>query len=50
MGKYVLAIDQGTTGTTALILDQRLSVKAKANVEFVWEHDLEGLKPCLEPR
>ena len=34
MGKYVLAIDQGTTGTTALILDQRLSVKAKANVEF----------------
>src|SRR5205823_13256404 len=34
MARYVLAIDQGTTGSTALILDQRLSVKAKANVEF----------------
>ncbi len=49
--KYVLAIDQGTTGTTALILDQRLSVKAKVNVEFRqifpkpgWvEHDLEDI-------
>ena len=49
--KYVLAIDQGTTGSTALILDQRLSVKAKANVEFRqifprpgWvEHDLEDI-------
>lgn len=51
MGKYVLAIDQGTTGTTALLLDQRLSVKAKANVEFRqifpkpgWvEHDFEDI-------
>ena len=34
MAKYVLAIDPGTTGSTALILDQRLSVKGKANVEF----------------
>jgi len=34
MAKFVLAIDQGTTGSTALILDQRLSVKAKANLEF----------------
>jgi len=34
MARYVLAIDQGTTGSTALVLDQRLSVKAKANVEF----------------
>ena len=49
--RYVLAIDQGTTGSTALILDQRLSVKAKANVEFRqifprpgWvEHDLEDI-------
>jgi glycerol kinase len=48
MARYVLAIDQGTTGSTALIIDQRLSVKAKANVEFRqifpkpgWvEHDL----------
>src|SRR5206468_451965 len=51
MARYVLAIDQGTTGTTALILDQRLSVKAKANVEFRqifpkpgWvEHDLDDI-------
>ena len=34
MARYVLAIDQGTTGSTALIIDQRLAVKAKANVEF----------------
>jgi len=48
MPKYVLAIDQGTTGTTALVLDQRLAVKGKRNVEFRqifprpgWvEHDL----------
>ena len=51
MARYVLAIDQGTTGSTALILDQRLSVKGKANVEFRqifprpgWvEHDLEDI-------
>ena len=34
MAKVVLAIDQGTTGTTALVLDRRLAVKGKANVEF----------------
>src|SRR5438094_10003219 len=34
MAKAVLAIDQGTTGTTALLLDRRLAVKGKANVEF----------------
>ncbi|HYV67994.1 MAG TPA: FGGY family carbohydrate kinase, partial [Myxococcales bacterium] len=34
MPKYVLAIDQGTTGSTALVLDQRLAVKGKRNVEF----------------
>jgi glycerol kinase len=51
MAKYVLAIDQGTTGSTALLLDQRLSVKGKANVEFRqifprpgWvEHDLDDI-------
>ena len=32
--KLMLAIDQGTTGTTALILDQALQVLGKANVEF----------------
>ena len=51
MARYVLAIDQGTTGSTALVIDQRLSVKGKANVEFRqifprpgWvEHDLEDI-------
>lgn len=32
--KIILAIDQGTTGTTALILDQALQVLGKDNVEF----------------
>jgi glycerol kinase len=48
---YVLAIDQGTTGTTVLILDRRLAVRAKVNQEFRqifprpgWvEHDLEDI-------
>jgi len=51
MGRYVLAIDQGTTGSTALVLDRRLAVKGKANVEFRqifprpgWvEHDIEDI-------
>src|SRR5438552_17229118 len=51
MTRYVLAIDQGTTGSTALVIDQRLSVKAKPNVEFRqifpkpgWvEHDLDDI-------
>jgi glycerol kinase len=51
MARYVLAIDQGTTGSTALLLDQRLAVKGKANVEFRqifpkpgWvEHDLDDI-------
>ncbi len=51
MAKYVLAIDAGTTGVTALVLDSRLSVKGKANLEFRqifpkpgWvEHDLEDI-------
>ncbi|MBX2803314.1 MAG: glycerol kinase GlpK [Myxococcales bacterium] len=34
MGDLVLAIDQGTTGTTALLIDQGVRVLAKANVEF----------------
>ena len=48
---YVMAIDQGTTGSTVLILDKRQAVRAKANIEFRqifpkpgWvEHDLEDL-------
>ena len=51
MGSYVVAIDQGTTGTTVLVLDRRLSVKAKVNAEFPQhfprpgfvEHDLEEI-------
>jgi glycerol kinase len=48
---HVLAIDQGTTGTTVLVLDKRLAVRAKVNQEFRqifpkpgWvEHDLEDI-------
>src|SRR5438270_11800941 len=51
MAKAVLAIDQGTTGTTALVLDRRLAVRGKINVEFRQifpkpgqvEHDLEDI-------
>jgi glycerol kinase len=51
MAKYVMAIDQGTTGTTVLLLDRRLGVRAKVNREFRqhfprpgWvEHDLEEI-------
>jgi glycerol kinase len=31
---HVLAIDQGTTGTTVLILDRHLAVRARVNQEF----------------
>lgn len=34
MGDIVLAIDQGTTGTTALLIDGRVRVLASRNVEF----------------
>ncbi len=48
---YVLSIDQGTTGTTVLVLDRRLSIKARVNQEIRqifprpgWvEHDLEDI-------
>lgn len=51
MPKYVLAIDQGTTGSTALLLDRNLRVKAEAHREYRqifpkpgWvEHDLEDI-------
>jgi len=50
-GGYVLAIDQGTTGTTVLVLDPKLAVKARVNREFkqhfpkpgLVEHDLEEI-------
>jgi glycerol kinase len=34
MTHYLLAIDQGTTGTTALLIDKKLRVHGKVNVEF----------------
>lgn len=48
---YVMAIDQGTTGSTVVLLDLSLQVKGKANVEFEqiypqagWvEHDPEAI-------
>src|SRR5581483_10142983 len=51
MPSYVLAIDQGTTGTTALLVDQSLRVRARVNREFPqhfpklgWvEHDLRDI-------
>ncbi|MFT4626916.1 MAG: glycerol kinase [Myxococcota bacterium] len=34
MGDLILAIDQGTTGTTALLVDHEITVVASHNVEF----------------
>ncbi len=49
--QHVVAIDQGTTGTTVLVVDRRLQVKARVNREFRQifprpgevEHDLEDI-------
>ena len=49
--RYVLALDQGTTGSTVLVLDERLRILAKQNREFPqlypqpgWvEHDPEAI-------
>jgi len=54
MSDLVLAIDQGTTGTTVLILDHGLNILAKKNNEFPqyypeqgWvEHDLDEIWQC----
>jgi len=51
MASHVLAIDQGTTGTTVLVLDRRLALRGKVNQEFRqlfpkpgWvEHDLDDI-------
>ena len=56
MTHCVLAIDQGTTGTTALLLDKNVSVIAQANVEFPnhypepghVEHDVEEIWASVE--
>ena len=34
MGRYLLAIDQGTTGSTALIIDRKLSILGKQTIDF----------------
>jgi glycerol kinase len=51
MSRHILSIDQGTTGTTVLVLDERLRVRAKTTKEFPqiyprpgWvEHDPEDI-------
>jgi glycerol kinase len=53
---HLLAIDQGTTGTTVLVLDAKLTVKAKVNREIRqffpkpgWvEHDLSDIWRSIE--
>lgn len=63
MSRFVLAIDQGTTGTTALLLDEKIRVRAKATVEFeqiypkpgwvehnpeaIWKSVVEAIQKCL---
>lgn len=42
MSRYILAIDQGTTGTTALIIDRDLNVLAKVNNEFAQHYPKPG--------
>ncbi|MCP5464174.1 MAG: glycerol kinase GlpK [Deltaproteobacteria bacterium] len=34
MKKFILALDQGTTGSTALLISHDLKIKARANIEF----------------
>ncbi|BCR05946.1 glycerol kinase [Desulfuromonas versatilis] len=51
MEKLILAIDQGTTGTTALLVDRSLTIRGRATVDFPqhyprpgWvEHDAEEI-------
>src|SRR5690349_12784847 len=51
MARYLLAIDQGTTGSTALVLSEQAEVLGRANREFPqhfpepgWvEHELEEI-------
>jgi glycerol kinase len=51
MPAFILAIDQGTTGTTALLVDHELAIKGKETVDFPqhypkpsWvEHDLDEI-------
>ena len=34
MGKYVLGIDQGTTGTKAIVFDRKANIVSSAYSEF----------------
>lgn len=51
MKKYILAIDQGTTGSTAIICDESFNIVSKENIEFnqhfpkpgLVEHDLDEI-------
>jgi glycerol kinase len=43
MERYLLAIDQGTTGTTALLMDSNLSKVAEAGVDFEQHFPAPGL-------
>ena len=51
MTRYVVAIDQGTTGSTVMVLDEKLEIRSKQNQEFPqiypkpgWvEHDPEAI-------
>ena len=63
MSRYILSIDQGTTGSTVMLLDEEIRVRAKANVEFpqiyprpgwvehspeaIWESVVTALKQAL---
>ncbi len=42
MDRYVIAIDQGTTGTTVIVLDAALGVRAKVNHEFAQHYPKPG--------
>jgi glycerol kinase len=64
MSQYLLAIDQGTTGTTALVLDRALRVLAKVNHEYpqiypqpgwvshdpeaIWQSTLDAVQGALD--
>lgn len=56
MAQYILAIDQGTTGTTCLVVDKKMAIKAKVSQEFRqiypkagWvEHNLEEIWQSVE--
>lgn len=42
MSRYILAIDQGTTGTTALVIDRNLNILSKVNNEFAQHYPKPG--------